>query len=118
MIKKIYYLSTCDTCKKIIKQIDPNGTFELQDIKINLINDHQLDLLKNEHGSYENLFNKRARKYRSDGLHEQELNDIDFRKLILSEYTFLKRPIVIIGDKSFVGNAKKTVESIKDLLNI
>jgi len=36
----------------------------------------------------------------------------DFRKYILEEYTFLKRPTIIIGDKIFVGSAPKTVKAM------
>ena len=113
---KIYHLSSCNTCQRIIKQIDPNNQFELQDIKVAPIEPAMLDRLKEEHGSFEILFNKRARKYRSEGHHEIELSDLDFRSLILSEYTFLKRPVVIIGEQSFIGNAKKTVESVLSIL--
>ena len=113
MKKKIYHLATCDTCKRIIKLIDPIGEFELQNIKSEHISESVLDELKEEHGSYEILFNKRARKYRSEGHNEKTLSDIDFRSLILGEYTFLKRPVVIIGEQSFIGNAKKTVEAIQ-----
>jgi arsenate reductase len=31
----------------------------------------------------------------------------------LEEYTFLKRPVFILGKKIFVGNDKKTVEALK-----
>jgi arsenate reductase len=43
-------------------------------------------------GSYEALFSRRAMKYRSMGLNEMELSEDDYRKYILEEYTFLKRP--------------------------
>jgi arsenate reductase len=115
-MKKIYYLSTCDTCKRIMGETGTEG-FETQDIKAENIDGATLDRLMEEHGSYEALFNKRAMKFRAQGLHEKELSDADFRKLILGEYTFLKRPVYIIGDRSFVGNSKKTVEAIQQALN-
>ena len=40
---------------------------------------------------------------------EQELSEEDYRKLMLEEYTFLKRPFMINEDEVFIGNAKKTV---------
>ena len=35
------------------------------------------------------------------------------QKFILNDYTFLKRPVVIIEDKIFVGSEKKTIASLK-----
>ena len=32
-MQKIYHLSTCDTCKRIIKELEPSNTFVFQDIK-------------------------------------------------------------------------------------
>ena len=109
-MKKIYYLSTCDTCKKIIKEINPGNDVELQDIKIQNIDDDTLDWLKEKVGSYEALFSKRAIKFRLLGLHEMNLTEQDFRKYILEEYNFLKRPFIINGEEVFIGNAKKEVE--------
>lgn len=91
--------------------------FEFQDIKTDNIRAEQLDVLKEKVGTYEELFNKRAIKFRSLGLHEQNLSDADYRRLILEEYTFLKRPVICIGEHVLVGNAKKTVEAAKALLN-
>ena len=50
-----------------------------------------------------------ALKYRSVGLKEMKLAEKDYRKYILYEYTFLKRPVLIIGDRIFIGNSKKVV---------
>ncbi len=36
-MKKIYYLSTCDTCKRILEEIEAPSSFKLQDIKKNLL---------------------------------------------------------------------------------
>ena len=47
------------------------------------------------------------------GLKDKNLTEKDYRNYILEEYTFLKRPVVIIGDKIFSGSEKKTVENLK-----
>lgn len=112
-MQKIYHLSTCGTCKKIIAQLNNGEGFELQDIKTDSITPAQLDAMKEKAGSYEALFSRKAMKYRSMGLHEKELTEQDYRSLILEEYTFLKRPVIFIGDEIFIGNAKKTIESAK-----
>ena len=117
-MKKIYYLSTCNTCQRIIGELRDGEGFELQDVKSEPVTEEQLDALYEAVGSYEGLFNRRARKYRSRELHEQELSEADYRRLILEEYTFLKRPVVIIDGAVFVGNAKKTVQGAKKKLGI
>ncbi|WP_026211301.1 arsenate reductase family protein [Lewinella cohaerens] len=107
---KIYHLSTCTTCKKVIAALNNGEGFELQDIKTNNVTAEQLDALKEVVGSYEGLFSRRAMKYRSMGLGDKELSEADYRQLILDEYTFLKRPVVVIGDQVFTGSSKKSVE--------
>ena len=117
-MKKIYYLSTCKTCQKVIASLNGGDGFEMQDIKSHNITPEQLDELKKMAGSYEALFSRVARKYRSLGLHEQQLAEEDYRRLILEEYTFLKRPVVVIGNQLFVGSARKAVEGAKAALGL
>lgn len=116
-MNKIYHLSSCSTCQRIIKDLDLiNKGFDFQDIKTDNIDGETLDQLAKEHGSYEALFSKRAMKFRGQGLHEMTLSEADLRKHILEEYTFLKRPVIIVGDRSFVGNSKKVVEAAANSL--
>lgn len=107
---KIYHLSTCSTCQRILKEIPGLDRFELQDIKTEPITAKQLEEMKKLAGSYEALFSRRAMKFRSMGSDEKQLSETDYRDLILSEYTFLKRPVILIGEQIFVGNAKNVVE--------
>ena len=72
--------------------------------------EEQLLEMKEMAGTYEALFSRRAIKYRSMGLNEMELSEEDYKRYILEEYTFLKRPVMISGDQIFVGNSKKVVE--------
>jgi arsenate reductase len=102
-MKRIYYLSTCDTCRRLMKEFGSLNEFELIDTKANNIDAKTLDFLKETAGSYEALFSKRAIKYKTFGLKDKSLKDEDFRQLILDEYTFLKRPVLIDGDKVVVG---------------
>lgn len=110
-MKKIYHLSSCSTCQRIIQQINPDDSVELQDIKVQNIDPSTLDWIKSKVGSYEALFSKRAMKFRAMGLHEQQLTEEDYRRLMLEEYTFLKRPFIIKDEAVFIGNAKKDVEA-------
>ena len=117
-MRKIFYLSSCSTCQKILKETNAAIVCELQDIKVQNIQGDELDWLASKVGSYEALFSRKALKYRSMGLHEKQLTEGDYRRLILEEYTFLKRPIFIIDDNVFVGNLAKTVQAAKNKLGI
>ena len=44
-MKKIYYLSTCNTCARIMGMIDHLERFELQDLKTKPLNSDELDEL-------------------------------------------------------------------------
>ncbi|MFD1094662.1 arsenate reductase family protein [Salegentibacter chungangensis] len=116
-MKKIYHLSTCDTCKRILKELDPPSSFILQDIKEEEITENQLEEMKELAGSYEALFSKRARLYRERELNKKELSEDQYKSLILEHYTFLKRPVIINNDEIFIGNSKKTVASAKESIN-
>ena len=115
-MKKIYFLSSCSTCIRIIKELNLDDSFEFQDIKTEKITIVQLEEMKNLSGSYESLFSKRAMKYKALGLKDKALSENDIKELILDEYTFLKRPVFIIDDNIFIGNSKKTIEEVANLL--
>jgi arsenate reductase len=108
-MKKIYHLKTCSTCQRILKEVNAANDFELQDIKTERITAAQLDAMAKMAGNYEALFSRKAMKYRVQGLHEKTLSEADYRELILDEYTFLKRPVIIIDESIFVGNSKKVM---------
>lgn len=38
------------------------------------------------------------------------------RQLIIDEYTFLSRPVLVLDNEIFVGNSKKVVEAAKQAL--
>lgn len=116
-MRKIYYLSTCDTCKRIISELDlKNKNFVFQDIKTEKITPDQILEMRQLSDSYESLFSKIARKYKELNLSSKVLQEEDYQKLILEEYTFLKRPVIIINQRIFIGNSKNTIEQIKDAL--
>ena len=109
IMKKAYYLSTCSTCQKVLNQIKAPESFQMQDIKTSSITTEQIEEMKMLSGSYKSLFSKRAMKYRSLGLNDQNLGEEAYKKWILEEYTFLKRPVFIVKDKIFIGNSKKEI---------
>ncbi|QHC83664.1 arsenate reductase [Empedobacter brevis] len=110
-MKKIFFLKSCDTCKRIMKEFDFTG-FELHEIKSTAISEEELAEMKDLAGSYEALFSRRAQNYKKLGLKDQQLSEEDIKNYILSDYTFLKRPVVVDGDKIFIGNEKKNLEAL------
>lgn len=112
-MKKVYFLQTCDTCKRILKEVNTDG-FELQEIKKNPVNASQLAEMYTFSKSYEALFNKRAKLYKARDLKNETLSEDDYRQFILDEYTFLKRPVFIVDDEIFIGNSKKVIEQLKE----
>lgn len=113
-MKKVYYLGNCSTSQTIIKTtgMDKKG-FVMQDIKLEKITPAQIDEMKKMAGSYEALFSRRALKYKEWKLKDKTLSEKEYRQYILDEYTFLKRPAVIIDDKIFAGSEKKTIAALK-----
>ena len=114
-MRKVYYLSTCDTFKRIMSGLDLDG-FTQQDIKTEPITQEQIEEMHELAGSYESLFSKVARKYRALGLNNKNLSEEEMKNYILDEYTFLKRPVFIIDDQIFIGNGKKTVAAVEEAI--
>lgn len=116
-MKKIYYLSTCNTCTKIISELNLPKDFKLQDIKAEAITKAQIEEMRSLTDSYESLFSKRARLYNELNLKNKSLTEEDFKNYILQHYTFLKRPVIVYEGKIFIGNSKKVVEAAKNTIH-
>ena len=115
-MKKIFYLSTCNTCKRIMSELGIDSSWLQRDIKTTAISENELDEMFQLAGSYQALFNKRSRKYKSLETSVENMNETELREHILNEYTFLKRPVIIVNGQIFIGNSPKTVSMIKSLL--
>lgn len=111
-MKKVYFLQTCDTCRRILKEVNLES-FEKQEIKTFPITVKQLEEMYQLSKSYEALFNKRAKLYKAMDLKNQTITEADYRQYILDEYTFLKRPVFIVNNEIFIGNSKKVIEELK-----
>jgi len=108
-LKKFYYLSSCSTCKRIMDELSLPGDVVLQDIKTEPISEKELKELYQLAGSYEVLFSERAQLYKERDLKSKNLSETDYKNLILEHYTFLKRPVLVLGNQIFIGNSTKTV---------
>ncbi|MDO6595693.1 ArsC/Spx/MgsR family protein [Oceanihabitans sp. 2_MG-2023] len=116
-MKKVYYLKTCSTCIRILKELNLSSEFILQDIKKEEITTKQLEQMKDLAGSYEALFSKRSKLYKEMDLKNQNLTEKDYKHYILDHYTFLSRPVFIIEDAIFIGNSKTNVAAVKQVIN-
>ena len=115
--ESFFYLSSCDTCKRIMKTLNLDNAIEQIDIKKNPLNEYQLDELFKLSKNYEALFSKRAQLYKQRGLKDKAINDKKYRMLILEHYTFLKRPILVYNQRIYIGNSSKVVEAAKAFLD-
>jgi len=116
-MQKIYYLSTCDTCKRVMSEIEIPSNFVLQDIKFQAITEKELEEMAKLSGNYESLFSRRAKLFQERKLKDKKLTEQDFKNLILEHYTFLKRPVIINKDKIFIGSSPKTVAEAKKYIH-
>lgn len=111
-MKKVYYLKTCDTCKRIIKSLPSTDNIIFQDIKEDPITVKELEEMYALSKSYEKLFSKRAKLYKERNLKDENLSENDYKNFILEHYTFLNRPVFIIENKIFIGNSSKNIEAL------
>jgi arsenate reductase len=115
-MNKIYYIASCDTCRKIIKQLPKNNNLVFQDIKQNPLSENELYEMYLLSGSYESLFSKKAQLYKSLNLKDKNLSELDFKKYLLEHYTFLSRPVFIINHQIYIGNSQKNINEVLKVL--
>ncbi|MCV9927750.1 arsenate reductase [Flavobacterium sp. LS1R49] len=115
-MNKIYYLASCDTCRKIIKGLPKDADLIFHDIKQNPITEAELEEMYKLSGSYEALFSKKAQLYKSMDLKNKSLTEADFKKYILEHYTFLSRPVFIIDEKIYIGNSQQNILQVMKVL--
>ena len=110
-VPTVYLLPNCKTCQRVHADLEAArpGAWRVRDIKAEPLTEGEVDELARLAGGYEPLFSRRAVLYRQRGLKEQTLGEDDYRRLMLEHYTFLKRPVMRVGDELFVGSAGKTV---------
>ena len=111
---KLYWLPHCSTCKKAKEFIEKKNIeiSEFHDIKENRLSKKEVEKLAELAGGAENLFSRRAIKYREMGLHEREVFSGEMLDLMASEYTFIKRPVLVVGEKATAGFSEKIYNEI------
>ena len=110
---KMYWLPHCSTCQKAVKWLDRRGikVTEFRDIQEDPLSRAEVEQLAKMLGGPEGLFSRRAVKYREMKLNEREVSPQEMLELMSSEYTFLKRPIMVIGGKAEAGFFEKFYKS-------
>ena len=117
IMNKIYYIASCDTCRKIIKTLPKGNNLVFRDIKQNPLTEEELEEMYQLSHSYEALFSKKAQLYKSMNLKDQTLTEADYKKYILEHYTFLSRPVFVIDNKVFVGGTQQNMLQVMKALN-
>ena len=104
-----YWLENCSTCQKAKRFLERHDlkNFEIRDIKENPLSRDEVVKLSVMLGGADNLFSRRAVKYREMKLNERELSDAEMIDLMATDYTFLKRPILVINGKATAGYFEK-----------
>ena len=112
----IFYLASCDTCRKIIKSLPKSANLVYRDIKQDVITVDEIEFMYSLFGSYEAMFSKKAQLYKSMDLKNKALGEADYKKYILEHYTFLSRPVFIISDKIYIGNTQQNMLQVAKAL--
>lgn len=104
-----YWLPNCSTCVKAKNHIERHGLrgFDLRDIKENPLSRAEVEALAKLLGGADELFSRRAIKYREMNLNERTLTKEEMLDLMSEEYTFLKRPILVYKGKAIAGFFEK-----------
>lgn len=110
-MKKVFYLKTCGTNKKIMTPLDLSD-WELREIKSNPVTEDELEEMYEKTKSYEALFSKKSTQIKERGIDVSSFKEQDFKKLILDHYSFLKRPVFITDKEVFAGSDKKNLENL------
>lgn len=110
-MKKVYFLKTCSTCKRIMSEFDLSD-WQLRELKSENVTEAELAEMYHFTQSYEALLSKKSTQIKERGIDLKTLQEEDFKKLILEHYSFLKRPVFITDQEIFVGNDKNNVEKL------
>ena len=112
-MKVVFYLKSCNTCTRIIKELKLDSSFTFREIKSKPLNIMEIEMIHDLSKNYECIFNKRAKKKKKKNLKGVALTELEYKNFILENYTFLKRPVIITGEKIFIGNSKENILELK-----
>lgn len=115
-MKKVFYLNSCDTCRKILAKFDLRD-WEMREIKKEPITREEVEAMYKITNSYEDLFSKKSTQIKLRELDLKTMGEDDFKEMLLDHYTFLKRPVFLTDTEIFIGNDKKNIENLRAHFN-
>lgn len=114
-MNKIYFygMPECTTCQKALRRLEYHrvDNIEKRNIKDAPLSRAEIEKLAAMLGGIENLFSRRSTKYRELGLKDKTLSENEMLDLMASEYTFLKRPILVAGKTAIAGFFEKEYDA-------
>ncbi|MBA2494005.1 MAG: Spx/MgsR family RNA polymerase-binding regulatory protein [Acidobacteria bacterium] len=104
-----YWLPNCTTCQKAKRRLERHKVLvtQFRDLKEEPLIREEVENLAKMLGGAGELFSRRAVKYRELKLNERKLSEEEMIDLMAAEYTFLKRPILVINGKATAGYFEK-----------
>ena len=110
---EFYGLPNCTTCQKALRRLDYHKVTNVKkrNIKEEPLIRAEVERLATMLGGAENLFSRRSVKYRELGLKDKEISKTEMLDLMASDYTFLKRPILVANDKAIAGFFEKEYDA-------
>jgi arsenate reductase len=110
----VYWLPYCTTCTKAVAYLEEKGVpvRAFRNLKEAPLSVDEVRDLAAKVGGVEKLFSKRAMKYRAMGLHEREVSEDEMVRLMSEEYTFVTRPVIVLGDRATAGFSAKRVDAL------
>ncbi|MER3427383.1 MAG: hypothetical protein C4334_04660 [Pyrinomonas sp.] len=111
---EFYWLPHCTTCQRAAQYLEERGIAieNRRDLKAQPLDRAEVERLAQLVGGPQQLFSKRARRYRAMGLDKRELSDEEMLRLMTEEYTFIKRPVLVVGDRAVAGFTPKAYDAL------
>ena len=109
-----YWLPHCSTCIKAKAFLEAEGVSiaTFRDIKTERLSLEEVTKLAAMAGGAENIFSRRAIKYREMGLNQREVGTEEMLELMSTEYTFIKRPVLVAGEVATAGFSEKNFREL------
>ncbi len=113
---KFYWLPNCSTCQKAERWLERRGVKidTYRDLKAEPLSRQEVEDLAKKVGGADDLFSKRAIKYREMKLNERVVPESEMLQLMTDEYTFIKRPVMVIGKHGVAGFFERSYISFLD----
>jgi len=111
-----YWSPNCTTCQKAKRRLERHrvSVTTFRDIKEEPLEREEVEKLVKTLGGASELFSRRAVKYREMKLNERDLSDAEMIDLMTTDYTFLKRPILVVNGQATAGYFEKFFDIFLD----